>query len=95
MLLLVYVDAMLSCGRAEDIRRVKKQGMKHFDVRNMEEASVFLGLMIRRDREATTLHLNQINLIAELLECTGMTKCAARPVLLPEGTKLTDAGRLT
>jgi hypothetical protein len=93
VLLLVYVDDMLICGRAEDVRRVKKQVTKHFDVRDMEEASVFLGMLIRRDREARTLHLSQPSLIAELLERTGMTKCAARPVPLPEGTKLTDAGR--
>ena len=66
---------------------------KHFDVRDMEEPSVFLGMMIRRDTEARTLHLSQPSLTAELLERTGMTKCAARPVPMPEGTKLTDAGR--
>ena len=87
VLLLVYVDDMLICGRAEYARRVKKQGMKHSDVRDMEEASVFLGFMIRRDKEARTLHLSQTSLIAELRERTGMTKCAARPVPLPEGTK--------
>ena len=47
MLLLVYVDDMLICGRAEDFRRFKKQVIKHFDVRDMDEASVFLGMLIR------------------------------------------------
>ena len=78
VLLLVYVDNMLICGRAEDVRRVKKQVTKHFNVRDMQEASVFLGMMIRCDREARTLHLSQPSLIAELLERTGMTKCAVR-----------------
>ena len=68
VLLLVYVDKdMLSCGRAEDVTRVKKHVMKHFGVRDMEEASVVLGTMSRRDREARTLHLSQPSLIAELL----------------------------
>ena len=39
-----------------------------------------MGMIIRRDGEARTLHLSQLSLIAELLEHTGMTKCAARPV---------------
>ena len=54
---------------------------------------MFLGMIIRRDGEARTLHLSPPSLIAELLVRPEMTKCAVRPVPLPEGTKLTDAGR--
>ena len=58
VLLFVYVDNVLIAGRAEHVRRFKKQVMNHFDVWDMEEASVFLGMIIRRDRVSRTLHLS-------------------------------------
>lgn len=54
---------------------------------------MFLGMQIRRDRDARALHLSQPRLVEELLERTRMTKCATRPTPLPDGAKLTSAGR--
>jgi hypothetical protein len=93
VLLLVWVDDILIAGPGvERISKVKAQLAALFDVRDLGEATYFLGKELGRDRAARTLKLTQIRLTRELLSRYGLESAHAHSVPLAAGTKLTKEG---
>ncbi|GAQ92924.1 hypothetical protein KFL_012050010, partial [Klebsormidium nitens] len=77
---------------AERIAKVKAQLAEKFDVRDLGEATYFLGMELTRDREARTLKLTQKKLTGELVGRYGLADARARSVPLGTGDKLTKEG---
>jgi hypothetical protein len=93
VLLLVWVDDILIAGPGvERISKVKAQLAALFDVRDLGEATYFLGMELGRDRAARTLKLTQIRLTRELLSRYGLESARAPSVPLAAETKLTKEG---
>ena len=63
-----------------------------FDVRDLGEATFFLGMELTRDREARTLKLTQKKVTGELVGRYGLASARARSVPLGTGDKLTKEG---
>jgi hypothetical protein len=93
VLLLVWVDDILIAGLGvERISTVKAQLAALFDVRDLSEATYFLGMELGRGRAARTLKLTQIRLARELLSRYGLENARAHSVPLATGAKLTKEG---
>jgi hypothetical protein len=91
--LVVWVDDILiAASGVERATKVKAHLAKKFDVRDLGEASYFLGMELTRDREARTLKLTQRKLTGELIERYGLSSARARSVPLETGEKLTKDG---
>src|SRR3569833_2696538 len=79
--LIVWVDDILIAARgAERIAKVKAHLAEKFDVRDLGEATYFLGMELSRDRAARTLKLTQKKLTGELLARHGLAGARARSV---------------
>jgi hypothetical protein len=77
--LLVHVDDVLIVGHASGVVHVKHEFIKLFDVRDLGDADVFLGLQIVRNRcTQGTLWLGQSKYIADVLETYNMQNCVSR-----------------
>jgi hypothetical protein len=91
--LVLWVDDILAAARgAERIAKVKAHLAEKFDVRDLEEATYFLGMEVTRNREARTLKLTQKKLTGELVGRYGLADARARSVPLGTGDKLTKEG---
>ncbi|GAQ93544.1 hypothetical protein KFL_016370010 [Klebsormidium nitens] len=91
--LIVWVDDILVAARgAERIAKVKAHLAEKYDVRDLGEATYFLGMELARDRVARTLKLTQKKLTGELLGRHGLAGARARSVPLGAGKKLTREG---
>jgi hypothetical protein len=93
--LIIWVDDLLVV--APDVARVakvKEQLATLFDLRDLGEATYFLGMEITRDRAARTLKLTQARLTGELLGRYGLDGACAHSVPLAAGEKLTKEGDL-
>ncbi|GAQ91311.1 hypothetical protein KFL_007630020 [Klebsormidium nitens] len=92
--LIVWVDDILVAARgAERIAKVKAHLAEKFNVRDLGEATYFLGMEVARDREARTLKLTQKKLAGELFGWHGLAGARARSVLLGAGEKSIEAHR--
>ncbi len=70
----LYVDDLLLAARDLDfLRQIKEQFCKQFKMEDCGEASVRLGLEIRRDRTKKTLHFSHSRYAKNALERFGMT----------------------
>jgi hypothetical protein len=76
--LLVHVDDVLIVGHAPGVVHVKKEFSKLFDVRDLGDAAVFLGLQIVRDRAQGKLWLGQSKYIADVLQTYNMQDSVPR-----------------
>jgi hypothetical protein len=75
---LVWVDDILVAGLdREEIAAVKRLLGAVFEVRDLGEATYFLGMEVTRDREAGTLKLTQKKLTGEPLARYGMEAARA------------------
>ena len=91
--LLVWVDDILIATRGKDrVAKVKAHLARTFDVRDLGEATYFLGMELARDREARTLKLTQKRQTGELLGRHGLAGARPRSVPLGTGEKLTREG---
>ena len=91
--LVVWVDDILiAAPGAERAAKVKAHLAEAFDVRDLGEATYFLGMELTRDREARTLKLTQKKLTGELIGRYGLASARARSVPLGTGDKLTKEG---
>jgi len=89
--ILVQVDDMLiAChaGRGADIVRQLGQ---FFTITDLGEATFFLGLKIKRNRELRTITLSQKRYSTDVLERFGMSDCKPKPQPFSSGTKLSKA----
>ena len=74
--LTLYVDDLLLAGNGSNaISMVKVDLQKRFKMTDMGEASLVLGMEIKRDREAGTLTISQEAYCKSILERFGMSDC--------------------
>jgi hypothetical protein len=85
---LVHVDDMLVAGKNLQVRAVKEQLGRVFNITDLGECSHYLGMEVARDRAAGTLLLSQKKYTRELLDSFGMTHAKISQVPLHSSTKL-------
>jgi hypothetical protein len=90
--LLVYVDDMLIAARGDLASGVYDAIKKLFTVRNLGDATYFLGMHIARNRAARIIKLSQEQLTLNLLEKFSMSDAKPRRTPIPTGTRLTAEG---
>ena len=90
--LLVYVDDMLIAARGDHASGVYDAIKELFTVRNLGNATYFLGMHIARNRAARTITLSQEQLTLSTLEKFGMTDAKSRRTPISTGTRLTAEG---
>jgi len=82
IIVLVYVDDLLLVGSSmEAINKIKKALRKRFEMKDLGEAKVILGLEISRDKTLGTLKLSQGKFVRQVLEKFGMAEC--NPIATP------------
>ena len=90
--LLVYVDDILIVSSsAESVKQVKEMLTSTFDLRDLGEASIFVGLEIERDRAARTLTIRQSRMTNDLVARYGMLQAQPKAIPLAAGTQLVKA----
>lgn len=78
----LYVDdLLLACSDMERLKWLKSALHKKFDMTDCGEATVCLGLEIRRDRAKKTLHVSQSKYVLKILDRFNMLDC--KPVVTP------------
>ena len=76
IILTLYVDDLLLTGNNEDaISMVKSKLTQRFKMTDMGEASLVLGIEIKRNRELGTLTISQQEYTKSILERFGMSGC--------------------
>lgn len=81
-LIALYVDDLLIAGNnVPEMQRVKAEFSKRFKMKDLGDATEFLGLRIARDRNKRTLHLSQTSYIDKVLERFRMSD--AKPCATP------------
>ncbi|GIL68004.1 hypothetical protein Vafri_21334 [Volvox africanus] len=89
---LVYVDDVLIASISlKAVIAVKAELMSQFDCRDMGKATMFLGMLIKRDHATSYLSLSQPRLIEELVQLYGMGSARSKPVPMAEGSHLAQA----
>jgi Reverse transcriptase (RNA-dependent DNA polymerase) len=90
--LLVYVDDVLIAARGDLASGVYDAIKELFTVRNLGNATYFLGMHITRNRTARTITLSQEQLTLNMLERFSMADAKPRRTPIPTGTRLTAEG---
>jgi len=82
----VYVDDLtIAAAKLETLARFKNEMSKRYDMKDLGELHYILGLQVKRDREARSLHLSQKQYINTVLERFGMLHC--KPIKSPFRSK--------
>jgi hypothetical protein len=82
IILLLYVDDMLVAGsNMDEIKKLKKQLSREFDMKDLGSAKQILGMRINRDKQKGTLQLSQEEYIDRILKRFNMSN--AKPVSTP------------
>ena len=90
--ILVYVDDLLVVSNSKSgIQHVISRLQDAFKVRDLGEATYFLGMNIERDRQARTLKLSQERLASDLVNSYGMKESKIKSTPLSTSIKLTKA----
>ena len=85
-----WIDDSLSAGKKSDLKHVlKTMRGGGLVVKDMGEPAFMLGVEIRRDREAGTIHISQRRYILDMLEEFGMQDSNAVKTPLPANCALT------
>ena len=66
--MLVYVDDLLLAGAPKEVKEMLNRLKDRFDIHDLGDATYFLGMEIKRDREERTLLLSQTKYTAEVLK---------------------------
>ena len=90
--MLVHVDDALIIGTSTAVREAKRKFASLFDVRDLGEANLFLGLELVRDRAAGKLWLGQSQYTENKLEQFGMRNCNSRVTPLEVSQQLGPTG---
>ena len=89
LVIAVYVDDIMMIGRTNHvIQEFKRLLNKKFDIKDIGEATDYLGIQIERDKAAGTLKIHQTRYIKALLKKYGMDECNPTRTPIPEATKL-------
>lgn len=90
--ILVYVDdILLASTDLNAVESVKASLMSAFDVRDLGDAGMFVGMDIVRDRAARSLSINQKRMTSELVDKYGFGNAKIKSVPLSPSLKLTKA----
>lgn len=82
IILLLYVDDMLVAGpNMDEIRNMKMQLSKEFDMKDLDPTKKILGMQIMRDKKRGILQLSQAEYINRILQRFNMGN--AKPVTTP------------
>jgi hypothetical protein len=90
--LLVHVDDCLLVGSSTGVKYSKDVIKSLFDVKDMGDVSLFLGLDVIRDRSTRKLWLGQPRYVQTLLDQFGMSDCKPRVAPLDTGLQLSKDG---
>ena len=85
---LVWVDDTLKVGTPEAIAWFEGKLDKRFTMTHVADVEMFVGIEIKRDREAGVLELTQTSYIDKILEHHGMLDCAPKHTPMQENTKV-------
>ena len=85
---LVWVDDTLKVGTPEAIAWFEGELDKRFTMTHVADVEMFVGIEIKRDREAGVLELTQTSYIDKILEHHGMLDCAPKHTPMQENTKV-------
>ena len=84
IIVLVYVDDLLLVASSlAAIYKIKDALHKRFEMKDLGEAKVILGLEIRRDKALGTLKLSQAKNVTQVLRTFDMAEC--NPIGTPRG----------
>lgn len=86
-----HVDNMVCGGSPEAIQRTKDHLRRHFQMRDLGPASVFIGLCLSRDRIHRRIYIDQNHYTRDVLDLYGMTNCNPCLVPITSNTPLTKA----
>ena len=70
--ILLYVDDLLICGNAEIIKKTADMLNQHFEIKDLGEVSLYLGIQIERDKHGNFM-LSQTNKIQQIVSEFGLT----------------------
>ena len=94
IIVLVYVDDLLVVASSlAAIYKIKDALHKRFEMKDLGEAKVILGLEIRRDKALGTLKLSQGKYAAQVLDKFGMAECNPSGTPLEVGLQLVKADK--
>lgn len=90
LVIAVYVDDIMMIGRQRlIIQEFKSQLSQKFHIKDLGEATDYLGIEIERDRAAGILKIHQTKYCRSLLKKYGMDECNLSRILIHDSTKLT------
>lgn len=90
--LIIYVDDIIIASRSISVvDALKKKLSLEFEMTDLNDVKMFLGLAIERDREKGVLQINQKQYLLSLLNRFGMGECKAAPTPMEAGLKLEKA----
>ena len=72
----------------EEAKRVKEELGWHYEVKDLGEANMILGIHVEHDRTAGTISISQHAYLEQVLKCFGMTDCNSKATPLPLGITL-------
>ena len=91
----VHVDDIITAGKnLEAVLKVKAMIGQVFDIRDLGEASDYLGMQVKWDRKAGTVSLSNPRHTAGILADFGMEDCKPNMTLMVHGLVLGDGERL-
>jgi hypothetical protein len=90
--MVVWVDDFFIAATAGDADAVVDRIQSAFDIRDLGEPSVFVGIEIERDRAAGTIKLHQTRMAAQLVEEYGLREAKPRATPLSTSPTLCRAG---
>jgi len=94
IIVLVYVDDLLLVGSSmEAINKIKKALRNRFEMKDLGEAKVILGLEISRDKALGTLKLSQGKYAGQVLDNFGMAECNPIATPLEVGLQVAKAAK--
>jgi Reverse transcriptase (RNA-dependent DNA polymerase) len=86
--LILYIDDILLASNDKNMmRKTKKFLFKHFDMKDLDEASYVLGLKIHRDRNKGILGLSQQAYIDKILKRYGIENYKLENIPVAKGDK--------
>jgi len=87
--IVVYVDDLiLVCDNKDKLLQVKEELSRKFEMKDLGDLHVFLGMEMEKDRAQCLLYINQIGYLKEFLKCFRMEDRKAIGVPLDPKTKL-------
>ena len=88
----IWVDDLIIAGKnVEDIKELKRELNKEFEMKDMGELKYFLGIQVLRNRKHRQIHISQSGYINSILERFSLLECNPVSTPIAAGTKLQKA----